>query len=122
MERISFELERQDVAEALRGAAETHGRSVEAELAALVERTYAPASAKAASPVDNWVDELIKIADGADLGIPETRNFARYAPDYPEGMTPLSGESFVDHITRISRPGIDLEQERSRTPHQGPSF
>ena len=121
MERISFEIERQDVAETLRGTAEARGRSVEAELAALVERIYAPAPRKAKADAENWIEELAKIADGADLRIPESRSFIRYAPDYPEGMEPLPGESFVDHITRVSRPGIDLEDERDRTPQQGPS-
>ena len=29
--------------------------------------------------------------------------------NYPAGMGPRPGESFVDHIVRISRPGFDLE-------------
>jgi antitoxin FitA len=29
--------------------------------------------------------------------------------NYPVGMAPRPGESFVDHLIRISRPGFDLE-------------
>lgn len=81
MERISFEIERQDVVEALHAQAEAHGRSVEAELAALVEETYGP----------------------------PPRDALRRAPGYPAGMEPLPGESIVDHITRVSRPGFDFD-------------
>ena len=121
MERVSFEIERQDVADALHAEAEAHGRSIEAELAALVEQTYTRTKRKATSFYDgNWVEDLIRLADGADLRLPEWRGSERVAPDYPAGMEPLPGESFVDHITRISRPGIELDVERDRTPHEEP--
>lgn len=122
MERISVEIERRDVADALHASAEAAGRSVEAELAALVEHTYAPTTSDAASKDGNWVEELVTLANGADLRIPQSRTFVRYAPAYPEGMEPLPGEPFVDHIIRISRPGFDLEIERDRTPNEGPDL
>ena len=83
MERISFDIEREDVMEALYTQAEARGRSVEAELAALVEDVYGPSS----------------------------RGALKRPPGYPPGMEPLPGENFVDHIVRISRPGFDLEIE-----------
>lgn len=119
MERVSIEIDRA-VAEALQAEADARGRTVEAELAALVERIYARPIAEAGG--ENWVDELIRLADGADLRIPRSRTFTRHAPQYPEGMEPLPGESFVDHITRISRPGFELAIERDRTPHEGPDL
>ena len=69
MEKVSFEIEREDVAEALHAEAEAHGRSVEEELAALVEKTYAPAGgAKGRGPNDDWVRELAQLAKDLDLG------------------------------------------------------
>jgi plasmid stability protein len=39
-----------------------------------------------------------------------SRELARDDPrNYPVGTAPRPGESFVDHIVRISRPGFDLE-------------
>ncbi len=68
MERVSFEIERQDVADALHAEAAAHGRSVEAELAALVEKTYAAkAAARSAGSGENWVAELIALAREIDL-------------------------------------------------------
>lgn len=118
VERVSFEIDRDDVAAALHEQARANGRTVEAEIAALVERTYAPKTRPTTGDA-NWVEELIRMADGADLSIPQSRAFIRYAPDYPAGMEPLPGETFVDHITRISRPGIELDVERDRAPHDG---
>ena len=74
MERISFEIERQDVAEALQAEAAAHGRSVADEVAALVEQTYAGKAAKA-TPADdgNWVAELVELGKkiGLENGIEE---------------------------------------------------
>ena len=68
MERVSFDIERQDVADALHAQADAHGRTVEAELAALVERTYGRQSRAAAAPQDdNWVQELLDLAKKIDL-------------------------------------------------------
>ena len=121
MEWVSFEIERQEVADALHAEAEARGRSVEAELAALVEQTYAPALRKSGSlPDDDWVAELIRVGGGVGLRLPQWRGSERVAPAYPAGMEPLPDESFVDHITRISRPGIDLVEDRDRTPHAEP--
>ena len=88
MERVSFEIERQEVADALHAEAAAHGRSVADELADLVERTYTPGS-------------------------------SRRLPHFPAGLEPMPGENFVDHITRISRPGFEFEIERDRMPHEG---
>ena len=68
MERVSFEIERQDVADGLHAEAASHGRSVEEEVAALVEKTYAGKSEQARFHSDaNWVQELIDLAKGLDL-------------------------------------------------------
>ena len=123
MERVSFDISRHDLADALPEQARANGRSVEEELAALVERTYAqPAPRAIRESGESWVDELIRIADGANLQIPDRRAGMRSAPLYPEGMEPLSGETFVEHMTRISRPGIDLTIERDATPYEGPNL
>lgn len=119
MERVSFDIERQDVSDALHAQAHAAGRTVEAELAALVEQTYATKPDNKEQSSENWVEELIRIGGGVDLRIPRSRAFVRYAPDYPAGMEPLPDETFVDHITRISRPGVELEIERDRTAHEG---
>jgi plasmid stability protein len=120
MKQVIIDIERPDVADALQARADAHGRSVAAEVAALVERIYAP---PARGPrFVNWIDALIEVADGAELHVPKSRAFIRYAPSYPAGMEPLPGESFIDHIDRVSRPGVDLEVEEDRTPHMGPNL
>ncbi|WP_310476592.1 hypothetical protein [Sandarakinorhabdus sp.] len=43
MERVIVDLDRADVAEALRAQANAHGRTVAEEVAAVVQRQYAPA-------------------------------------------------------------------------------
>jgi plasmid stability protein len=118
-----------------RQIAAAHGRSMEEHLRQLVidagdisapqepivrEQRVAYRAEPQAS--ENWVSELIRLANGADLRIPESRSFVRYAPDYPDGMAPEPDENFIAHISRISRPGIDLDAERDRTPHEGPEF
>jgi plasmid stability protein len=70
------------VKEAARLAAAKNGRSLEAEIRALLERTYAPANGDRAARIramsgDDWVSELIAIAGGADLQLPERTNLAR---------------------------------------------
>ena len=54
MERVSFEIEREDVADALREQAAAHGRTLEQEVAAVVAKAVAPAS--------TLVDRLIAIS------------------------------------------------------------
>lgn len=122
MDHYRINIRDNSVNEALRDAASEHGRSVEEELAALVEKTYVATPKKSKKGNGDWVNELIKLGRGLDLQIPESRSFVRYAPAYPKGMEPRDGETFVDHISRISRPGIDLEIERDRTPHEGPEL
>lgn len=58
-----------------RVAAAANGRSLEAELRDLIERTYAN-SAEAekiarirALSAENWVEELVRLADGAGEGV-----------------------------------------------------
>ena len=123
----------EDAKTRFRTIAAAHGRSMEEHLRALivdagyamptkstVEEVSRPYRAQPRESGSNWVAELIGLANGADLRIPEWRGSERIAPDYPVGMEPLPGETFVDHITRISRPGFDLEIERDRTPHREP--
>lgn len=47
-------------------------------------------------------DEISAIVSASATG-------TRTPPAYPAGYEPLPGESFVDHIIRVSRPGFDLE-------------
>ncbi len=79
MERVSFEIERQDVAEALHAQAEAQGRSVEAELAALVEQTYAPATARQDSRAR--IDRLIRLGKGLDFEPPPRQTFIVDEPE-----------------------------------------
>jgi hypothetical protein len=115
-----------------RRVAAAHGRSMEEHLRQLVigagavfepaeirQVSEAPVPFVPAAQNSNWVECLIELAAGAGLHIPESRSFVRHAPAYPAGMAPLPGESFTDHISRLSRPGIDLEIDRDRTPHEG---
>lgn len=66
------------VKEAARLSAAKHGRSLEAELRALLERTYAPAGIDADHvrnvAGDDWVRDLIAIAGGADMTLPPRLN------------------------------------------------
>ena len=64
------------IKESARLTAAKKGLSLEAELRALIERTYAPAKADRAARIramsdEDWVSELIAIANGADLQLPE---------------------------------------------------
>ena len=121
-----------DAKHRFRQIAAAHGRSMEEHLRQLVigagavsepaeirRVSNAPVPFVATAQNANWVERLIELAGGVGLHIPESRSFVRHAPDYPQGLEPLPGESFVDHISRVSRPGIDLEIDRDRTPHQG---
>lgn len=124
----------EDAKRRFRQVAAAHGRSMEEHLRQLViNADFADAGGSPSGfaearqtfqhdPNYNWVEELIRIANGANLRIPESRSFVRYAPDYPEGLEPQSGESLIQHISRISRPGIDLDADRDRTPHDGPEL
>ena len=61
-DRFTFEVTDEAAARALREQAAVHGRSVEAELDALVRKTYSTQrDAAPAGPSENWVDELIRI-------------------------------------------------------------
>jgi plasmid stability protein len=86
MERISFEIERQDVVDALQAEAIAHGRSVAAEVAALVEQTYVNKSKRAnALGKGNWVRELVELAKELDLkdgldGLIPLRTVENYVP------------------------------------------
>ncbi|WP_420605185.1 hypothetical protein [Novosphingopyxis sp.] len=80
MERVTFDIERPEVAKALHAIADVRGRSIQDELSALVEKTYAPKTrTDPEGPSDNWVRELIAIArtidlpDGLDPYLPERR-------------------------------------------------
>ena len=75
MERVSFEIDRQDVVDALQADAAAHGRSVADEVAALVEHTYA-GKAKRSSGDDNWVRELVELATELNL----EDGFERFIP------------------------------------------
>ncbi len=86
MERISFDIARQDVADALHAEAASHGRSIEQEVAALVETTYAGKSKVAKSRKrDNWVRDLVQLAKELDLedgfdGLIPARTAENYHP------------------------------------------
>jgi len=40
--------------------------------------------------------------------------------NYPVGTAPRPGESFVDHLIRITRPGFDLEPPERQTDERQP--
>ncbi len=86
MERISFDIERQDVADALHAEAASHGRSIEEEVAALVETTYAGKSKVAKTGrSDNWVRDLVQLATDLELedgfdGLIPIRTAENYQP------------------------------------------
>jgi plasmid stability protein len=116
-----------------RQIAAAHGRSMEEHLRQLiidaavdtpsisvVQEAPQPFRTATKTGSGNWVKNLMELAQGTELRVPEWRGSERLAPDYPVGMEPLPGEAFVDHITRISRPGFELETERDRTPHREP--
>ncbi len=69
MERITIDVP-DDTAAQLREAAEAHGLTPEEELRGLVERTYAMRE------TDDWVRELIEIAGGVGMDLPERHNFS----------------------------------------------
>ena len=92
MERFEVNIGDRETVAALRHEAETHGRSIAEEIKAVVAES------------------------------PRIMRAKRGEPKYPPGCEPLPGESFVDHIVRISRPGFDIDEadfERDRTPHHG---
>jgi hypothetical protein len=69
-DRFTFEVTDEAAARALRLQAVAQGRSVEAELDDLVRKTYAPIENVAPSgPDENWIEELIRIANGAGEGV-----------------------------------------------------
>ena len=76
MERVSFEIERQDVAEALYAQADAAGHSVQAELADLVERTYAPVL-----PHVPDINRLIELGRGLDFEPPARQTFIVDEPE-----------------------------------------
>ena len=125
MEGFRVNIEDDALVDALRETAASHGRSVEDEIAAIVRdhpSIKANAERARAGRDGNWVEELIRLGRGLDLHVPQSTTFVRYAPAYPEGMEPLPGETLVDHLTRVSRPGFELELERDRSPHEGPDL
>ncbi len=68
------------VKESARVVAARNGRSLEAEIRALLEQTYAPLSERAAwlraMSGPEFVDHLIRTANGATLEIPKREIFA----------------------------------------------
>lgn len=64
------------VKESARLVAAKNGRSLEAEIRSLLERTYAPALADRTARIrgmsgDDWVRELIEIAGGVGMELPD---------------------------------------------------
>lgn len=70
MERVTFYIERQDVVDALYARAAAVGRTVEAELASLVERTYAPGADALEVKGENSIEKLIRIGRALDIQVP----------------------------------------------------
>ena len=67
MERVSFDIDRAEVYDALRAEAAAHGRSVSEEVATLVKKTYAAKVAVKSNDDDNWVADLVALAKKIDL-------------------------------------------------------
>lgn len=78
MERVSFEIERKDIAEALHAEAAAHGRSIEAEVASLVERTYAPKTQRNGEG-ETSIARLRRMGHGLELEVP-SRTAETYEP------------------------------------------
>jgi plasmid stability protein len=66
----------ESVKEVLRETAEAHGRTVEEELSALVEKTYVPKARKAGTG-ESSIQKLIRLGRGLDVQVPP-----RTAEDY----------------------------------------
>lgn len=69
---------------------------------------------EAAEAHGRTVEEEIREIVKSSLGTNPIRR-----PKYPPGMEPLPGEGMGTWLHRISRPGLDFEIERDRTPHEG---
>ena len=68
------------VNEALRESASAHGRSVEEELAALVEKTYVPKTGKAETG-ESSIQRLIRLGRGIDFEPPPRQSFRVDEPE-----------------------------------------
>jgi hypothetical protein len=69
-DRFTFHVTDEAAARALRERAAARGRTVEAELDALVRKTYVPqTSVVLGPPREDWVHKLIRIANGAGEGV-----------------------------------------------------
>ena len=68
------------VSEALRDAANEHGRSVEEELTALVEKTYVPRPRKSETS-ESSIQRLIRLGRGIDFEPPPRQTFRVDEPE-----------------------------------------
>lgn len=78
MERVSFDIERKDIAEALHAEAAAQGRSIEAEVALLVERTYAP-KARRNGNGETSIETLRRLGRGLEIEV-TSRTAEPYEP------------------------------------------
>lgn len=121
MDSFRIDIADETVVEALRKAAQGHGRSIEEEINRIVLEHPAIAARRRRPPADddrNWVQELLDMGRGLDLKIPGSLvpppKARRADPDYPSGMEPLPGEGVGTWMHRITRPGLDTDGELDR--------
>jgi plasmid stability protein len=81
MERISFDIDRQEVADALHARAEAHGRSVEDEVAAIVEQSVAPKPVRDKAASRARIERLVALGRGLEFDIPPRQTFAVDQPE-----------------------------------------
>ncbi len=107
-----------DVKRGVRLAAAANGRSLEAELRALLKRTYAPvidehATRLRAMPAKEAVAHLIKVANGAGEGVFDELEDDAYQSfdkaDRARRIRELSGDDWVSELIAITRPGMDID-------------
>jgi plasmid stability protein len=75
MDRISFDIGRKEVADALYAQAEAHGRSVGDEVAAIVEQSVAPKPVHDKATSRARIERLVALGRGLDFEIPRRQSF-----------------------------------------------
>lgn len=108
MERVSFEIERQDVADALHAKAEAQGHSVAAEVASLVEQVYgAPTTAEASRA---RIERLAQSAGGIDFQPPPRQPLV---DERAARIRAMPDPEFIDHLIATAN-GATLELPERR--------
>jgi plasmid stability protein len=80
VDRYDVHIRDSSVSEVLRETAEAHGRSVEEELSALVEKTYIPKAKKAVTG-ESSIQRLIRLGRGIEFEPPPRQAFVTDNPE-----------------------------------------